>query len=134
LYDTDITVDNLEDNINHCDNMNLSSHFKSVEVQTETYYSNEEKLKNKIKILQQKLRRKNKKIENLDDLVKSLKNDGHINSEQQHVILNNFNGKLLIFLCTLIYYLLHYALCHAWSDSASNLFKNELKNNCKGKV
>jgi transcription elongation factor GreA-like protein len=98
LYDTDITVDNLEDNINQCDNMNLSSNFKSVEVQTETSYSNEEMLKNKIKILQQILRRKNKKIENLDDLVKSLKNDGHINSEQQHAILNNFNGKLLIFI------------------------------------
>jgi len=56
--------------------MNLISNFKSVEGQTKTSYSNEEKLKNKIKILQQKLRRKNKKkIENLDDLVKSLKND-----------------------------------------------------------
>ncbi|XP_025414926.1 THAP domain-containing protein 1-like [Sipha flava] len=71
----DITVDNLEDNINQCDNMNLSSNFKSMEVQTETSYSNEEMFKNKIKILQQILRRKNKKIENLDDLVKSLKND-----------------------------------------------------------
>jgi hypothetical protein len=45
------------------------SNFKSVEVQTDTYYPNEEILRNKIKILQQKLIRKNKKIENLEDLL-----------------------------------------------------------------
>jgi len=42
--------------------MQSISNFKSVEDQTETYYSNEKMLMNKIKILHQKLRRKNKKI------------------------------------------------------------------------
>ncbi|XP_060866748.1 THAP domain-containing protein 2-like [Metopolophium dirhodum] len=66
----DVTVD-------QCDDMHSISNFKSVEIQTETSHSNEEMHKNKIKILQQKLRRKNKKIENLEDLVKNLKNIGH---------------------------------------------------------
>lgn len=65
----DVTVD-------QCDDMHSISNFKNVEVQTEISHSNEEMHKNKIKILQQKLRRKNKKIENLEDLVKSLKNIG----------------------------------------------------------
>lgn len=55
-------------------------------------------LKKKIKILLQKLRRQNKKICNLTDLVNSLKNKRHIDTEQQHVIFNNFNGEFLILL------------------------------------
>jgi len=62
LYNTDLTVDQLEDNVNECDDMYPVSNFKSVKVQTDTYYPNEEILRDKIKILQQKLRRKNKKI------------------------------------------------------------------------
>lgn len=62
MYDTDITVDNLEDNINQCDNMNLSSSFKSVEVQTETSYSNEEKLKIKLKFCNKNYEGKMKKL------------------------------------------------------------------------
>jgi len=62
LYDTDKNVDQLQDNNNEYDNMYPASNFKTVEVQTDTFYPNEEILKNKIKILQQKLRRKNKKL------------------------------------------------------------------------
>jgi len=62
LYDTDTNVDQLQDNNNEYDNMYPASNFKTVEVQTDTFYPNEEILKNKIKILQQKLRRKNKKL------------------------------------------------------------------------
>lgn len=61
-------------------------------VQTNNLYTNELTLKRKIKFLQQKLRRSQSKINNLEDLIKNLKNNGHIDSEQQNVIMNNFNG------------------------------------------
>jgi len=62
-----------------------------VEIQTEPSHSNEKMYKNRIKILQQKLRRKNKKIENLEDLVKSFKNIEHSklpNIKQDKLILH----------------------------------------------
>jgi len=63
LYNTEVTVDQLEENINECVDVYLVSNFKSVQVQTDTiYYVNEEILRNNIKILQQKLKRKNKKL------------------------------------------------------------------------
>lgn len=62
LYDPDLNVDQLQDSNNECDNMYPASNSKSVEVQTGTFYPNEEFLRNKIKILWQKLRRKNKKL------------------------------------------------------------------------
>ncbi|NP_001280300.1 uncharacterized protein LOC100163631 [Acyrthosiphon pisum] len=78
----DVTVDQLENNIYQCDDMHSITNFKSVEIQTETYHSNEEMHKNKIKTLQQKLRRKNKKIENLEDLVKNIKHSKLPNKKQ----------------------------------------------------
>jgi len=93
LYDTDLNVDQLQDNNNECDNMYPASSFKSVEVQTDTFYPNEEFLRNKIKILQQKLRRKNKKIENLEDLLSNLKNRGLLEDDPQTIIASNFKGK-----------------------------------------
>jgi len=84
LYDTDVTVDKLENNVHQCDDMHSISNFKSVEIQTETSHANEEMHKNKIKILQQKLRRRDKKIE---ELVKSVKNIGHskLSNEKQDI-------------------------------------------------
>lgn len=70
-------MDQLENKIHKYDDIHSISNFKSVEIQTETSRSNEEMHKKKIKMLQQKLRRKNKKIENLEDLVKSFKNIQH---------------------------------------------------------
>jgi len=70
-----------------------ASSFKSVEVQTDTFYPNEEFLRNKIKILRQKLRRKNKKIENLEDLLSNLKNRGLLEDDPQTIIASNFKGK-----------------------------------------
>lgn len=93
MYNTDLTVNQLEDNVNECDDMCPVSNFKSVEVQTDNYYSHEKILKNKIKILQQKLRRKNKKIENLEDLLSNLKNRGLLEDEPQTIIASNFKGK-----------------------------------------
>ncbi|XP_026806139.1 LOW QUALITY PROTEIN: THAP domain-containing protein 1-like [Rhopalosiphum maidis] len=89
----DLTVDQLEDNINGCNNMYPVSNFKSVNVQTDTYYPNEEILRNKIEILQQKLRRKNKKIKNLKNLLNNLKNRGLLEDEPQTIIAFNFEGK-----------------------------------------
>lgn len=77
MYNTDETVDQLENNIHQCDDMHSIHNFKSVEIQTQISHSDEKVYKNKIKILQQKLRRKNKKIEHLEGLVKSLKNNGY---------------------------------------------------------
>jgi len=51
FYNTDLTVDQMEENINKCANMSPINNLKSVEIQTETYYPNEEILRNKIKIL-----------------------------------------------------------------------------------
>jgi len=94
LYNTEVTVDQLEENINECVDMNPVSNFKSVEVQTDTItYPIEEILRNKIKILQQKLRRKNKKIENLEDLLGNLKNRGLLEDEPHTIIASNFKGK-----------------------------------------
>jgi len=89
----DLTVNQLEDNVNECDDMCPVSNFKSVEVQTDNYYPDEEILKNKIKILQQKLRRKNKKIENLEDLLSNLKNRGLLEDEPQTIIASNFKAQ-----------------------------------------
>jgi uncharacterized protein YlxW (UPF0749 family) len=66
------------------------------EVQTSNSYTNELALRKKIKLLQQKLRRKQKKINNLNDLIMSLNSRGHIDLEQQNLILNNFNGKFFL--------------------------------------
>lgn len=93
MYNTDLTVNQLEDSVNECDDMCPVSNFKSVEVQTDNYYPDEEILKNKIQILQQKLRRKNKKIENLEDLLSNLKNRGLLEDEPQTIIASNFKGK-----------------------------------------
>lgn len=74
------------------DNQTVVTESRDTEVQTTNTYTNEFLLKHKIKILRQKLRRKEKKITNLDNLLKNLKNEGFIDSEQQNLMLGNFNG------------------------------------------
>lgn len=44
-------------------------------------------------MLQQKLRRKDKKINNLKDLLNDLRDQGLIDGESGRLIENNFNGK-----------------------------------------
>lgn len=103
------------------------------EVQTLNSYTSEIVLKKKIKFLQQKLRRSQTKINNLEDLIKTLKNNGHIDSEQQNLILNNFNGNLnlkylfcIFFLQVVFFENVQYVI-----GSVADLFKNETKNNDK---
>jgi len=58
--------------------------------------------------LQQKVRRQNKVINNLKDLVKNLTNQGMLNSEYEDILLDKFHGM------------------------SAALFKNQLKNlECK---
>lgn len=56
--------------------MYLINNSKSVKVQTDTFYPNDHIFRNEIKIIQQKLKRKRKIIENLEDLLNNLKNRG----------------------------------------------------------
>lgn len=107
------------------------------EVQTHNSYTNELKLRRKIKLLQQKLRRTKTKVHNLEDLIDSLKNDGHIDSEQQNVIINNFNGIYNLSFYNLISYallskslFLNYILLISVGN-VFELFKNESKNHDK---
>lgn len=79
------TAENLAESSNYCDK----------EVQTSDSYTSELKLKRKIKYLHQKLRRTQKKVDNLEDLVNNLKNYGHIDSEQQNIIIKYFSGTYL---------------------------------------
>lgn len=68
------------------------------------------KLNKKIKLLQQKVRRQNKIINNLKDLLKKLTNQGMLNSEYEDILLDKFDGM------------------------SAELFKNQLKNlECKAK-
>lgn len=68
------------------------------------------KLFKKIKLLQQKVRRQNKVINNLKDLLKNLTNKGMLNSEYEDILLDKFSGM------------------------SAELFKNQLKNlECKAK-
>lgn len=76
------------------------------EVQTYNSYTNELKLRKRIKLLQQKLRRTKTKVYSLEDLIDSLKNNGHIDSEQQNVIINNFNGTYNLSFNNLVFFLL----------------------------
>lgn len=86
------------------------------EVQTLNSYTSKIVLKKKIKFLQQKLRRSQTKINNLEDLIKTLKNNGHIDSEQQNLILNNFNGNLnLKYLFFTGSFFLKCTICHRCS-------------------
>lgn len=62
-------------------------------MQTEANYTDEIILKKRIRILRQKLRRQKNKIENLEDLLKSLKNKGLLENEPGTIIASNFNGK-----------------------------------------
>ncbi|KAE9537604.1 hypothetical protein AGLY_006627 [Aphis glycines] len=66
---------------------------KDVEVQTINSFTGKTELRNKIKILKQKLRRKENKINNLKDLLDDLHNKGLIDGEHGRLIENNFNGK-----------------------------------------
>lgn len=63
------------------------------EVQTANSYTSELLLRKKIKILQQKLRRKDKKIYNLQELLNDLKTKGLIDGEPINIIENSFSGK-----------------------------------------
>lgn len=103
------------------------------EVQTLNSYTSEIVLKKKIKFLQQKLRRSQTKINNLEDLIKTLKNNGHIDSEQQNLILNNFNGNLNLKYLFCIYFLqvVFFENVQYVIGSVADLFKNETKNNDK---
>jgi len=66
---------------------------KDVGVQTINSYSNEIVLKNEIKMLKQKLRRKEKKIKNLKDLLNDLQGQGLIDDEPGRLIENHFSGE-----------------------------------------
>lgn len=65
------------------------------EVQTLSTYTSEIMLKKKIKVLQQKLKRQKIKIDNLDNLLKSLKNKGVMDEESNNFIANNFDGNFI---------------------------------------
>ena len=52
-------------------------------------------LKQKIKILQQKLRRKNKKIKTLNDLITSMKEKNLLNSSPAELLKDQFSGLTL---------------------------------------
>ena len=102
MYNTDLTVNQLEDNVNGCDDMCPVSNFKSVEVQTDNYYSDEEILKNKIKILQQKLRRTKNHVFN-SNIFKNL-------SCEDDSFLENHILNLVTLICKLYLKIrLHYA-------------------------
>lgn len=64
-----------------------------VEVQTINSFTGETELKNKITILKQKLRRKEKTINNLKDLLDDLRNKCLIDGEHERLIENHFSGK-----------------------------------------
>lgn len=63
------------------------------------------KLKQKIRLLQHKVRRQNKVINNFKDLLKNFRNQGILNAECEDILLNKFDG------------------------IAADIFKNQLKNN-----
>lgn len=84
----------------------MKTNYCNKEVQTYNSYTNELKLRRKIKLLQQKLRRTKTKVHSIEDLIDSLKNDGHIDSEQQNVIINNFNGNHNLSFNNLVFFLL----------------------------
>lgn len=56
-------------------------------------------LRKKLEILRQKLRRQSQKISNLQDLINSLRNKGHIDSEQQHL---NVKDNIIYYICGFI--------------------------------
>lgn len=91
-------------NINNSSTSENSPNNCDKEVQTSNSYTNELTLKKKIKFLQQKLHRSQSKVNNLSDLIKNLKSNGHIDSEQKSVIMNNFNGRYLIIYITLVFF------------------------------
>lgn len=62
------------------------------------------KLKQQVRLLQQKVRRQKKVINNLKDLLKNLRNQGILNAECEDILLNKFD-----------------CMC-------SEIFKNQLKN------
>lgn len=81
--------------MNYNVNYTLVSTTENKEVQTVNNYTNELALKKKIKFLQQKLRRKENKINNLQGLLKNLRGKGLIDTEPGNIIENYFSGKYL---------------------------------------
>ncbi|KAL5245952.1 hypothetical protein ACI65C_013360 [Semiaphis heraclei] len=73
--------------------INEKQYTKDVEVQIINSFTGETELKNKIKILKQKLRRKENTINNLKDLLDDLGNKGLIDGEHGRLIENHFSGE-----------------------------------------
>lgn len=89
LVENDISLVNHQ--VGTSDEIVLTTNNK--EVQTANTYTSELLLKKKIRTLQQKLRRKDKKLYNLKELLNDLKSKGLIDGEPVNIIEYSFSGK-----------------------------------------
>jgi len=69
--------------------------FNSSPAKHPSFSPSKAKLKNKIKLLQQQVRRQNKSIKNLKDLLKDLKKKNLIDKEAEELIMDKFDGTAL---------------------------------------